>query len=184
MRNVLSDEYNIILENYDSIYDSVNFVDILSKNNNELINLFTLNYKSLFYQVKKAAIEQGLDRGEISYCILKLRRLLANMQSNNICNVVGGIDYSENDPYKQFPKFISQAPSIVPTVKMVNKMRVKALIGYDQALNLKDLRSLRSSLIKRLHISETRANYLVALYREMQTRSEMNRYSELGDKTK
>jgi mevalonate kinase len=182
MRNVLSDEYNVILDNFDSIYDNTNFVDILTKSNSELIDLFTLDYKDLFHQVKDAAEDEGLSRGEISYCILKLRRLLANMQNSKICSVAGGIRYSEKDIYNQFPKFMSQAPSIVPTIKTINKIRVKALVGYDQALKLKDLRSLRSSLIKRLHLSETRANYLVSLYREMLTRSEMNHYSELGDK--
>ncbi len=181
MKSVFSDEYDIILENYDSIYDSVNFVDILSKDNSELAGVFTLNYKNLFHQVIDTAAQNGLDRGEISYCVLKLRRLLANMQNSKLCHIVGGISYSENDPYKEFPRFASQSPYIVPTIKTINKMRVKALVGYCQAMNLKDLRSLRSSLIKKLGVNEKRATYLVDLVREMQTRSEMNHYSEKGD---
>lgn len=181
MRYVLDEEYETILANYDDIYDGLDIVDILEADNDTIKNWFTLEYRNLFNQVKNKAIMCGKDRSEVSYSILKLRRLLANMQKSKITNVDGGIFYKATDYNRQFPKFQSQNPNVEPTIKTINKIKVKALVAYCQANEVRDLRSLRASLIKKLGLSETKATYLTNLYREMMTRSEINGYSEKGD---
>lgn len=181
MRYVLDEEYNVVLSNFDDNYDRLDIFDILEADTETLKNWFTMEYRDLFSQVKNIAITQGKTRSQISYSILKLRRLLANMQNSNITKVDGGVKYSSKDENKQFPKFMSQNPDIVPTVKTINKIRVKALVAYCQLNNIKDLRSLRASLMRKLRLSERNATYLTGLYREMMTRSEINNYSEKGD---
>lgn len=181
MRYVLDEEYNVVLSNFDDNYDSLDIFDILEADTETLKNWFTMEYRDLFSQVKNIAITQGKTRSQISYSIIKLRRLLANMQNSNITKVDGGIKYSSKDENKQFPKFMSQNPDIVPTVKTINKIRVKALVAYCQLNHIKDLRSLRASLMRKLKLSERNATYLTGLYREMMTRSEINNYSEKGD---
>ena len=181
MRYVLDEEYDTILSNYDDIYDGLDIVEILQADNDTIKDWFTLEYRDLFEQVKNKASMCGKTRAQVSYSILKLRRLLANMQKSKITNVVGGITYRGNDYNEQFPKFRAQNPDVVPTIKTVNKIRVKALVAYAQINNTKDLRSLRASLMRKLKLSEPQATYLTNLYREMFTRSEINAYSEKGD---
>ncbi len=181
MRYVLDEEYETILANYDDIYDGLDIVDILQADNDTIKDWFTLEYRDLFRQVKNKAIMHGKTRPQISYSILKLRRLLANMQKSKITSVAGGITYGNNDFNEQFPKFRAQNPDVVPTIKTVNKLRVKALVAYAKINDTKDLRSLRASLMRKLKLSESQATYLTKLYREMFTRSEINGYSEKGD---
>ena len=177
MRNIYNEELDILWDNYDNICDSTQRTAILKLDNDALRRYFTLNYKDLFYQVKTANLYKP--RNQMKYNLLKLRRLLALWVNNNIITLEGGISYSVNDPYKQFPLFRTQSPKVIPTIKTINKLRVKALVSYAKDHNIQDFRQLRMSLIKN-DFSNAQVNFLTDLYKKMQARSEMNNYSEKG----
>ncbi|MBO5884209.1 MAG: hypothetical protein J6Q51_00260 [Clostridia bacterium] len=177
MRNIYSEELEILLDDFDKIYDSMNYMELLVNNDAVLKRRFMLMYKQVYYQVKAANMQKPKNKRE--YNLLKLRRLFALWVNNNIIEIEGGIHYSANDQYNQFPLFAMQNPKIVPTYKTINKLRVKALVSYTKANNIQDLRQLRASLMA-LKIDNNQINNLTDLYRKMQARSEMNSYSEKG----
>ncbi len=179
MRNIYDEELDILWDNYNDIMDKVGFDSMLTASTETLQNEFALKYKQVHYQVKEA--NSWKPRNVMKYNLLKLRRLFAIWKENNVVLIEGGISYSERDVYKQFPRYNRQNPTVYPTVKTVNKLRVKALVGYVEEKNIKDLRSLRASLMRGLGLDNDTANFLTRLYGKMQARSEVNNYSEKSD---
>ncbi len=176
MRNLYEEELDILWDNYKDIMDIIGFDTVLTASTEELQSKFALKYKQIYYQVKDA--NSWKPKNVMKYNLLKLRRLFAIWKENNIVLIEGGVSYSERDTYKQFPKYNMQNPTVYPTEKTINKLRVKALVGYVEEKQLKDLRSLRASLIRGLGFDNDTANFLTKLYGKMQARSEVNKFSE------
>lgn len=177
MRNIYSEELDILLQDFDDIFNQCNTLAILQLSTPSLQKIFMLMYKKVYFQVKQANMHKPTNKRD--YNLLKLRRLFALWVNNNIIEIEGGIHYSNNDTYNQFPLFNMQNPRIVPTHKTINKFRVKALVNYAKANNVQDLRQLRSSL-RTDGVDNDQINVLTDLYKKMQARSEMNNYSEKG----
>ncbi len=176
MRNIYEEELDILWDNYNNLMDIIGFDTVLTASTEELQNKFALKYKQVHYQVKE--VNSWKPRNVMKYNLLKLRRLFAIWRENNVVLIEGGILYSDRDTYKQFPKYNRQNPTVYPTEKTINKLRVKALVGYVEEKQLKDLRSLRASLIRGLGLDNDTANFLTRLYGKMQARSEVNKFSE------
>ena len=179
MRNIYDEELNILWNNYNDIINKVGFYSMLEDSTKSLQEKFTLLYKQLYFQVKTE--NSWKPENEMKYNLLKLRRLLGLWQSNDIINIEGGVHYSDRDVYRQFPLYAMQNPRVVPTIKTINKLRVKALIGYVEEKNIKDLRSLRGHLVRVLKIDSDTATFLTKLYGKMQAKKEINDFSQKGD---
>lgn len=177
MRNIYSDELDILLDDFDNILKSMTYSEILFSDTEALKRRCMLMYKTVYYQVKTHNIQKPKNKRE--YNLLKLRRLFALWVENGIIEIEGGIHYSPNDPYNQFPLFSMQNPKIVPTYKTINKFKVKALVNYTKRMKINDLRQLRAHLLRN-KVDNDKINELTDLYKKMQTRSEMNNYSEKG----
>lgn len=179
MRYIYDEELNVLWDDYSDIMNRVGLESMLTSRYSELKNKFALKYKQVYYQVK--LVNMWKPENVMKYNLLKLRRLFAIWQENNIILIEGGIEYSINDKYKKFPKYNKQNPIVYPTEKTINKFRVKALVKYAEENGFKDLRALRGSLIKNLGLSNERANFLIKLYAKMQSKRELNNYSEQSD---
>lgn len=178
MRNIYDEELDILWKNYDDIIDKVGYYDMLNEDSESLKHSFTLLYKQIYYQVKEE--NSYKERGEMKYNLLKLRRIFAIWQLNNVVDIEGGIRYAEKDKYKQFPKYNMQNPLIVPTIKTINKLRMKALLNFADTQEMKDLRSLRGAL-KGIGLDNEKSNFLTDLYKKMQQRNEVNDFSQKLD---
>ncbi len=181
MRNIYSEELGILLKNYNDTMDRLGFEKMLTASTQELQSRFALKYKQVYFQVKEE--NSWKPENVMRYNLLKLKRLFAIWKENNIVLIEGGIRYSFKDKYKKFPKYNKQNPYVYPTEKTINKLRVKTLVRYVEGKKIKDLRSLRSSLIKNMGIDNETANFLIKLYGKMQAKSEINNYSQKIDLT-
>lgn len=179
MRNIYDEELDILWDNYNDILNKVGFYSMLEDNTKSLQEKFTLLYKQLYFQVKEA--NSWKPKNEMKYNLLKLRRLLAIWNNSEIIQLEGDIHFSEKDKNHQFPLFSMQNPKVVPTIKTINRLRIKALVGYVEEKNIKDLRVLRWHLMKYLKIDERKATFLTQLYRKMQAKKEINDFSQKGD---
>ncbi len=183
MRNIYKEELEVLLANYDEKLNEIlrkeGLIALLKKSNDELRNDFALKYKTVHMQVKtKYAYKL---RKELSYNLLKLRRIFAIWKNTNIVLIEGGLRYSVTDRYQQFPKYNMQNPTVWPTDKTLNRIRVKALGIYVQANNITDLRSLRGTLIRKFGIDNDTANFYVDVFRRMQSKKVMNNFSLVVD---
>ncbi len=179
MRNIYKDELEVLLANYDEKFDRMLIKDgliaLLKKSNDELREDFALRYKTIHMQVK--AKNSYKPRNQLKYNLLKLRRIFAIWKNTNIVFIEGGLRYSDADKYKQFPKYNMQNPTIWPTDKTLNRIRVKALGLYIQSNNITDLRSLRGILVKRFKMDGKTANFYVDVFSRMISKKVMNNYS-------
>lgn len=191
MRSVYSEEMDLIWECYERIILDVGFKGMMLNSEKVLINAFTLNYKDLFYKV----IENNKfkSREEISYSVLKLRRLMALWYKNNVWDIEGGVSYKVKDRFKQFPLFKSQSPLISPLNKTIDKLRAKCLHKYIEDYNkmcktdsyksnskvkhISNLRDLRNVLVSYEKIDEASANEIIKLYGSVVAKKEVNDFS-------
>ena len=183
MRNIYKEELKVLLANYDDklneILENEGLVSLLKKSNDELRNDFALRYKTVHMQVK--AKYSYKPRKELRYNLLKLRRIFALWKNTNIVLIEGGLRYSDNDKYNQFPIYNMQNPTIWPTDKTLNRIRVKALGIYVQAQGIKDLRSLRATLIRKFGLDNDTANFYVDVFRRMHSKKVLNNFSLVVD---
>ncbi|MBE7074572.1 MAG: hypothetical protein E7376_01130 [Clostridiales bacterium] len=201
MRSVLNEEMDIIWYNYGKTIEQLGFKKMMFSSCEELQKLFTLNYKDLFNQVKSMNQKVGKSRQEVSYSILKLRRLMALWQKNKVWVVDGGISYSNGDVYNEFPNFASQNPKVIPSVVTIKKLQAKAIHKYIKDYNanyarnvffgrshikvIRNLRDLRNVLVAHERLSDATANSIVRLYSEIVAKKEVSDFSnEIPDSTK
>ena len=179
MRNIYKDELEVLLANYDEILDNLlkseGLVSLLKKSNHELRDDFALKYKTVHMQVKERYSYKP--RNELKYNLLKLRRIFALWSNTNIVFIEGGLRYADTDTYHQFPKYNRQNPTIWPTDKTLNRIRVKALGLYIQDKKIKDLRSLRGTLVRKFGLDNGTANFYVDVFRRMHSKKVMNNFS-------
>lgn len=196
MRSVYNEEMDIIWENYEQIIKKIGFRSMMLATYPTLQKLFELDYRDLFYQVKNNSKAQGKSKQEISYSILKLRRLMAMWQKSNVWLVEGGVSYKPTDRYEEFPLFQCQTPLIVPTEKTLKRLQAKCLHQYIENYNanvaqniasgrskvhyIRNLRDLRNVLIAHERISEVIVNDIIKLYGSVEAKKEVNDYSNEG----
>ena len=183
MRNIYKEELEVLLANYDDKLDDIlareGLVSLLKKSNDELRNDFALKYKTVHMQVKSKYSYKP--RKELRYNLLKLRRIFALWKNTNIVLIEGGLRYTDGDKYNQFPLYSMQNPTIWPTDKTLNRIRVKALGMYIQDNKIKDLRSLRATLIKKFGLDNDTANFYVDVFRRMHSKKVLNNFSLVVD---
>lgn len=183
MINIYKEELEVLLANYDKMLNNLlkndGLVAILKKNNDELRKDFTLDYKTIHYQVKDKYSYKP--KQQLSYNLLKLKRIFALWQKTNIVEIEGGIHYALFDEYKQFPKYKMQNPKIYPTEKTLNRLRVKALGLYVKENYVRDLRELRSALIMKFGLDQKTANFYVDIFKRMQAKKVLNNFSLVVD---
>ena len=179
MKDVFDDELTIFWKNYNYLMEKVGYVNVLKLSTQELQPMFMLKYKQVFDQVLEANAYK--EENQRSYNILKLRRVLGLWVNKKLINIEGGVRYSSSDEYKQFPKFQSQNPIILPTENLINRLRIKALTAFVEKYEIPDRRVLRASLITILDIDEQQATSLTTLYREMMTTKGVNDYSQKNE---
>lgn len=197
MRSVYNEEMDIIWANYEKIIQQIGFRAMMLATYPTLQRIFELDFKDLYYQVKNASSKQGRSRQEISYSILKLRRLVAMWEQSNVWKVEGGITYKEKDKYHHFPLFQKQIPHIVPTEKTLKYMQAKCLHQYIANYNancdknrlsgrskvayIRNLRDLRNVLISHEQIAEVVVNDIIKLYgNNAGVNKEVNDFSSEG----
>ncbi|MBQ3494978.1 MAG: hypothetical protein IJA69_06130, partial [Clostridia bacterium] len=162
----------------------------------ELQDLFTMPYKELYYHVKNTNLEKGKTRGQVSYSVLKLRRLVAVWNRGKVWDVDCNIDYSYRDANNQFPKFDKQNPQIIPTIKTVQRLKAKALHNYIEAYNknvdkileeksyvgqkpryIRNLRDLRLCLMSDCKFGEAKASEITKKYGAIIAKKEVHDFS-------
>ena len=196
MRSVFNEEMDVIWANYEATIKKLGFRAMMLASVPTLQKLFELDYRDLFYQVKDCAKYQGKSKQEISYSILKLRRLMALWQKSNVWTVEGGITYKPNDKYGDFPLFQCQTPVITPTEKTIKRLQAKCLHQYIENYNanvahnivngrskvhyIRNLRDLRNVLMAHERISEVVVNDIIKLYGSVEAKKEVNDYSNEG----
>ena len=183
MRNINIDEIAIYYKNYedrlDELMKKLTLKEILEMSDDELKKLFTLNYKDLYFQVK--FLNAHKTKPEISYSILKLRRLSAIWHEMDAIEIDGGVTYADTDTYHQFPMFQSQNPVVYPSGKNLDRIRVKALGIYVKENNISDLRELRSHLYFKLGLSNEVTNKYVQLYKYLRESRAINTFATTTD---
>ncbi len=185
MRNIYKEELEILLANYDEKLDDIlrkeGLASLLNKSNDELRADFALSYKTVFMQVKEK--NSYKPRNELSYNLLKLRRVFALWKSTNIVLIEGGIRYKPLDTYEKFPIYNMQNPTIWPTDKTLNRLRVKAIGIYVKSNKIRDLRALRTALVMKFGLDNNIANFYIDIFRRMQAKKVMNNFSLVVDST-
>lgn len=185
MRNIYKEELEILLANYDEKLDDIlrkeGLASLLNKSNDELRADFALSYKTVFMQVKEK--NSYKPRNELSYNLLKLRRVFALWKSTNIVLIEGGIRYKPLDTYEKFPIYNMQNPTIWPTDKTLNRLRVKAIGIYVKSNKIRDLRALRTALVMKFGLDNNTANFYIDIFRRMQAKKVMNNFSLVVDST-
>ena len=183
MRNINIDEIAIYYKNYEGIIDellvSKSLKEILEMSDEQLKKLFTLNYKDLYFQVK--TMNEHKTKPEISYSILKLRRLSAIWHEMGAIEIEGGVKYASSDKYHQFPLFQYQSPKVYPTEKNLNRIRVKALGIYVQEYNISDLRELRGHLKFKLGLEKDMIDKYSNIYKYLRESRAINTFATTTD---
>lgn len=196
MRSIFKEEIDIVWDNYDYMIKTLGFYKMVQTPAEELQKIFTMQYRDLYYQVKENNIAKGKSRGQISYSILKLRRLIALWNKNNIWKMNSQIHYSYRDANNQFPKFDRQNPDIIPTVKTIQRLQAKVLHQYienhnqkvdEQIANksfegkrpryIRNLRDLRLCLMSECRLDEALASELTKKYADVVANKEVNDFS-------
>lgn len=196
MRSIFKDEIDIVWDNYNYIINTLGFHKMIESTPQELQDLFTLNYKDLYFQVKKANEEKGRTKSEISYNILKLRRLITLWARNKIWGLDVNITFSCHDINNQFPKFGRQNPKITPSEKTIQRLQAKVLHQYIEDHNqrvdeilasrsytnekpryITNLRDLRNCLMSECKIDKELANKLTKQYKNIVAHREVNDFS-------
>lgn len=196
MRSVFNEEMDIIWDNYEKIIKRIGFRGMMLATYPTLKRVFELDFKDLFYQVKKQNEGIGKSKQEVSYSILKLRRLVALWEKNNVWEVEGGVSFKPEDKYHDFPLFQCQTPLIAPTEKTLKYMQAKCLHQYIEDYNansdknklngrskvhyIRNLRDLRNVLIAHERISEVVVNDIVKLYGIAGAKKEVSEFSREG----
>ena len=196
MRSVFNEEMDIIWNNYEKTIKKIGFRAMMLATYPTLQRVFELDFKDLFYQVKNQNEGLGKSKQEVSYSILKLRRLVALWEKNNVWEVEGGVSFKANDKYHDFPLFQCQTPLIVPTEKTLKYMQAKCLHQYIQDYNancdknkamgrskvhyIRNLRDLRNVLMAHERISEVVVNDIVKLYGVAGAKKEVSDFSREG----
>lgn len=179
MRNIYREELEILLQNYDEklndILKNEGLTSLLNKSNDELRKIFALEYKTVHYQVK--TIYSYKPRNELSYNLLKLKRICALWAKTNVIVVEGGVQYAQTDSYDQFPKFNMQNPTIYPSDKTLDKIRIKAIGSFMEQNETYDLRFLRNMLLHDFGMSNEKTNEYVDAIRRMQAKKVINSFS-------
>ena len=193
MQSIQKDEIDILYRNYEYSIDQLlkgkTLKEVLSATNEELREQFALAYKSLYFQVKFENAYKT--KPEISYSILKLRRIAAIWHEMGVIEIDGGVTYKDSDKYRQFPLFASQSPTVYPTEKTLDRIRVKAIGLYIQEVNererqgngkgIHDLRQLRTHLIYNLEIDRETAEKYVRVFKYLRESRAINSFATTTD---
>ena len=121
MRSVLDYEMDYIFKLYSKKVTLLGFDKMAKSGYKKLQNEFALKYNDLFKQIKGSNEKLGKSKEEVSYAILKIRRLIALWEKEGIIKVEGGVKYSANDKHQEFPIFGSQHFEIAPTKQTICK---------------------------------------------------------------
>ena len=193
MRSVFNEEIDIVWENYESRIQKLGFRKMMLMSQRSLMEYFTLNYKNLYFQVKHRNEKLGKTRKEVSYSILKLRRLIALWIESDVWKVEGGVSFTATDRYKQFPMFSCQRPDIIPMPKTIKRLQAKCLnqfiLDYNEICKkyssasrskvkaIHNLRDLRNVLISTQGFSEQESNQVIKMYGSVVAKREVNDFS-------
>ena len=191
MRSVLDYEMDYIFRLYNEKANRIGFKQMCTLSTRELQRIFTLKYNDLFKYTKDINELMGKSREQISYAILKIRRLIALWNKEGIIKVEGGIRFSANDKYAEFPIFASQHFGIIPTRETIFKLQAKTVdtfieqynhrideAGLDHRKKIKNLRDLRLALMKYKGLDSETATMLTDIYREHSTNSDIYTFAK------
>ena len=202
MRSIFKEEIDIVWDNYDYLIRTLGFYKMVESSTQELQKLFTLKYKDLYFQVKNSNFAKGKTKNEVGYSILKLRRLIAVWNKNNIWKMNSGIHYSAKDTRNQFPKFDRQNPDVIPTERTIQRLQAKVLHQYIENHNnrvdeliankqlddngkkpryITNLRDLRLCLMSECKLDEELASELTRKYANVVAHKEVNDFSNQTD---
>lgn len=186
MRSVLDYEMDYIFKLYSKKVTLLGFDKMAKSGYKKLQNEFALKYNDLFKQIKGSNEKLGKSKEEVSYAILKIRRLIALWEKEGIIKVEGGVKYSANDKHQEFPIFGSQHFEIAPTKQTIYKLQAKAIDTFIESFNhrideanidhkyrIKNLRDLRLALIKHKGLDATTATKLTDIYRQHSSKSDV-----------
>ena len=111
MKYLYEDEMAIILKQYNDAMDNMKVADILTMSTEDLANRLSLSYRQLYYTVK--ANNADLTRGQISYKVLKLRRMLAHLDDKCLKNCNLETQYQKENIEKKVAKS-KEDPNVSP----------------------------------------------------------------------
>lgn len=176
MKRIYEKELDILWDNYNFIIDKIGFFGMVEPRAQDLQAKFSLPFNELNRQVKNANSSEPKNKQK--YALLRLRRLLNIWQTNGIVKVEGGFSFMGDDIYGSFPYFTVDNPSIMPTVKMIQKMQTKVLMHHVRENNIRDRKQLREDLIKNCKIDPNRATEIERMYGNIMARKEVNDFMQ------
>jgi len=179
MRSVLDFEMDYFFDIYNEKVKKIGFKTMTTLGTRELQHIFTIKYNEIFKHIKASNELLNKPKEQVSYAILKIRRLIALWEKEGIIKVEGGVKFSQNDKYGEFPIFASQHFAITPTKEMVYKLQAKAVDTFIEAYNhrvdetnpshskrIRNLRDLRCALMKHKGLDIVEATKLTNIYRD------------------
>ena len=191
MRSVLENEMDSIFALYNEKVKMLGLNNMANYTYEQLEKVFTFKYNELFKYTKKINEYFGKTRGQISYAILKLRRLIALWDKEGVIKVEGGVQFADTDKYKSFPIFACQSFNITPTKKTILKLQAKSIdtfietynhrideLKLDHKYKIRNLRDLRYAFKKFKNYDNDTANKLVDIYRHYSSKSDVYSFSK------
>lgn len=193
MRSVYYEEMDMFWERYQNKIHEIGYIDFLMADDQLLQKFLKIDFKELFDEIKEN--RGGLKtKKEISYSILKLRRLIALWNYKNVMEGDYTITFKDNDKYKEFPMYDRQNFTIEPTLDTVKKIKVKIINNYIEDYNsyvetqhargnfdikyITNLKDLRMFFISKMELDSKTASYLTGVYRDGSARNEVREFSE------
>lgn len=187
MQSVLNNEMEIFWSRYKKIIKKQGVKTFLERSTPTLKKVLTIEYKSLFQDAKVKAKKAGKTRSQISYCCLKLRRLIALWDSEGVLCGNYKISY-KHDQYNKFPLFDRQNFNVVPTTKTIEKIKINLLndivkkynkevlkaqkIGNTKNKPITNLCELRTFLIFKMGIKPSAVPELMRLYKDQTAKAD------------
>lgn len=194
MRSVYFEEMDMFWSKYQDKVHEIGYIDFLVADEKFLQNQLSLEFKELFLEILANNGPIKKTRKEISYSVLKLRRLIALWNNKNVMTGNYDITFKDKDKYQEFPMFDKQNFVIEPTLETVRKIKVKIINNYIEDYNqyvdeqrlkgntepkyISNLKDLRLFFMSKLELDSKTATYLTGVYREGSARNEVRDFSE------
>jgi len=193
MRSVYFEEMDMFWERYQNKIHEIGYIDFLMADDELLQRVLRVDFKELFDEIKEN--KGGLKtRKEISYSILKLKRLIALWSYKNVMEGDFNVTFKDTDKYKDFPMYDKQNFTIEPTLDTIKKIKVKIINNYIEDYNsyvedqhkrgnfaakyITNLKDLRMFFISKMELDSKTASYLTGVYRDGSARNEVREFSE------
>lgn len=189
MRRVFKNEIDYVLYQYTKRINALKFDMLIKYSDEQLKRIFALNYKDVMSAIVENAKAEGKTKPEVSYCVLKLRRILALWNKQSIVDIDGGVTYSETDYNHSFPLFQRQGFEFKPTLRTIRKLQAKVIKEFIDLHNksvkksngtnyIKNLNDLRAELSRNKRFTREEANRISKIYGEVSASQEISYFSK------